>query len=313
MPPPRGRAWAHFRSTLVAVALAFHALPAEAQAPLDAPICVEPARVDFGPPDLELDRALRAAAPLLVPPARAWRFGSTAEECTGTARIRLLGHRSPDVHYSVHVELPEQPTRSIIVESELPMGTFAVAEAICVNALLLLGQPGRVVPPSDRPLHLWIAPSATLGLHTATLGSELGVTWQPSAALWLAASLGLEGFGSGSSTTGKYQYSVLQAAIVGGWRWEIRRLVLAAGLGLRQRTWWSHLQTAALHEHYDVGVALAGELRASVRVTRPLRVGLSARPSLGLEDMIVAAPGEPELFRVPRFLVQVALEFAIDL
>ncbi len=300
---------------VVAVLLLLVALtaPAHAQVVADTPACVEPVRNAAGEPDPEIDRALRAAVPLLLPPARSWRFATAPEDCGASARVRFTGHRVPEVRYLVEVQLPDQATQSLSVESHAAMGTFAVAEALCVNALLLLGQPLGAPVPTEHDFHLWLAPTATLGLQIATFGSELGVLWSVGPNAWFAASGGFEAFGSGSAPLGKYQSSAVQAAVLGGWRWHLRSVTLAAGLGLRERTWLSHLQTAALHEHYDVDLALAGELRALMRVSRPLRIGLVVRPSLGLEDVVVAAPGEAELFRVPRFLVQLALQFAIDL
>ncbi len=268
-----------------------------------------------GQADPELDRALRTAVPLILSPSRNWHFGPASADCDNAAHVMFRGHRHPDVHYLVEVQLPGQPTASLSVDARSGMGTFAVAEALCVNALLLLGQPTRpsVKSPPSHDVRLWLGPSVTAGTQIAVFGSELGVLWLPHSRLWLAGSVGFETFGNGSNALGKYQYSAIQTAVLAGWRWQFGRLDLAAGAGLRHRTWLSHLQTLALHEHFDVGVALVGELRASVRLSRALRLGLAARPSLGVEDVVVAAPGEPELFRVPRFLTQFAFEVAIDL
>lgn len=284
-----------------------------AQEVVDAPVCAEPVSDESGQPDPEVDRALHTVVPLIMAPSRAWRFGASTPECDGAARVRFRGHRQPQVHFVVEVQLPGQPTMSLSVDAPSSMGTFAVAEALCVNALLLLGQPTRPRVESRRDLRLWLGPSTTVGDQIAVFGSELGVEWVPRRQVWLAASVGFEAFGSGANTLGKFEYSALQTAVLGGWRWQLGRMGVAAGLGLRHRTWLSHLQTLALHEHYDVGLAIAGELRASVHVSRPLRIGLAWRPSLGLDDVIVAAPDEPELFRVPRFLMQFALEVAVEL
>ncbi len=289
------------------------AAPAQAAVADDAPVCLEPVFDDAGQPDPEIDHALRAAAPLIVPSLRAWRFGNTPEACEGGARVRFRGHRTPDVHYVVEVALPGQPTESLSVDSHSAMGTFAVAEALCVNALLLLGQPIRTPQPTDHHLRLWLAPTTTVGQDVAVGGSELGVRWNFADRWWLAGSVGFEGFGNGANAIGKFQYSVIQAAVHVGTRWQLGHFGLAAGLGLRERAWLSHLQTQALHEDYDLDLAVEAELRASVRLARMLRVGLVTRPSLALQDVIVAAPAESELFRVPRFLLQIALEVAIEL
>ena len=299
--------------TLCALPIAAHAQDAP-----EPSVCLEPVRDAAGVGDPEIDRVLHAAVPLIVTPARSWRFASNPDECGTAIRVRFIGHRVPEVRYSVEVELPGQPTESLSVESHAGMGTFAVAEALCVNALLLLGQPIR---PSAAPspalaehnLRLWLAPSATFGTRVAVFGSELGVRWWLRKPLWLAASVGFEGFGQGSNTLGQYQYSVGQVAIHGGWRWQLGRVGVTAGVGLRERIWLSHLQTQALHEDYDFDLALESEVRASIRVAQLVRLGLAARPSVALDEVVVAAPGEPDLFRVPRFLMQFAVEIAIEL
>lgn len=287
-------------------------LAVHAQAPNDAAVCVVPVVDVTGQPDRELDRALRAAVPLIVSPSRPWRFVAGPAECEGAARVRFIGHRTPEVRYAVEVELPGAATDTLYVDAHAGMGTFALAEALCVNALLLLGQP--VVPVQvDRHLRLWLAPTLTFGRHIAVGGSEVGFRWLFSDRLWIAGAIGFEAFGVGANARGTYQYSVVQAAVRVGARWQFDRLGLAAGLGVRERTWLSHLQTQALHQDYDFDFAVDSELRASVRVAHALQLGLAARPSLGLGDVSVAAPGEPPLLQVPRFLLQLAMEIAIDL
>ena len=277
--------------------------------------CVLPVVDELGQGDPEIDRALRAAAPLVLTSSRNWQFANAAAECGSPTRVRFRGHRSPQVHYAVEVELPGQPTASLSVDSQAAMGTFAIAEALCVNALLLLGQPIRPpAPVPDRTLRLWLAPTSTAGVDVAVFGSEVGVQWSFSEHLWLAGSVGFEAFGHGANAAGKYQYSVVQGAILGGWQWQPAPTVgLAVGVGLLERTWLSHLQTTALHEDYDFDIAVESEMRVSFRLTRTVRLDLAARPSLGLEDIVVAAPGESELFRVPHFLMQFAAQIGIDL
>ena len=298
------------------LSLAILLLPFAAHA-LDAaegPVCVEPVIDENGQGDVEIDRALRAAAPLILTTPRNWRFVSTPGECDGQTRVRFRGHRLPEVHYAVEVALPGQPTVTLAVESHATMGAFAVAEALCVNALLLLGQPIRPSPPADRQFQLWLAPATTFGSQVSVFGTELGVQWLPTESLWFAVSVGFEAFGQGSNAVGKYQFSVVDAAVLGGWRWQPwQRVGLAAGLGLRQRTWFSHLQTTALHEDFDFDIAVETELRVSFRVARSVRLGFAARPSYALEDIVVAAPGESELLRLPHFLMQCAVEIGIDL
>jgi hypothetical protein len=303
---------------LTAVALGFAVLTlpvsVHAEEPAERPVCVEPVVDENGQGDAEIDRALRAAAPLILTMPRDWRFVHEAVQCDGETRVRFRGHRLPEVHYAVEVTLPGQPTASLEVESHATMGAFAVAEALCVNALLLLGQPIRPSPPTERLFRLWVGPTATLGAQVAVMGTELGLQWQPTDSLWLAASVGFETFGHGSTSVGKYQFSVVDASVLGGWRWQPwRRVGVAAGVGLRERTWFSHLQTTALHEDFDFSLALESELRVSVRLARSVRLGVAARPSYALEDIVVAAAGESELLRLPHFLMQCAVEVGIDL
>ena len=304
----------------VLLAVAGSALPRFAlAAPNDAAlaagaVCVEPTRDSSGRPDPELDRALRAAVPLFGVGAQTWRFVDAAAACGPTTRLRFRGDREPEVRYVVEVEAPGEATVTLSVDARGGSGKFALAEALCVNALLLLGQPVRPVPaPLPQPLQLWLAPTATLGSQVAVFGSEIGLQWLANPHIWLAGSVGFEAFGTGAATLGRYQYSVIQVGLLAGWLWRTGHLRLGAGAGLRERTWLSHLQTTALHEHYDVGIAAAAEVRASLAITPGMRVGLALRPTLGLKDVSVAAPGEPELFRVPRLLFQTALEVALDL
>ncbi len=287
---------------------------AHAAEPTDGPVCLEPVRDEAGQPDPEIDRALRAAVPLIVTSSRAWRFGTTPQDCTGATRVRFLGHRVPEVRYTVEVQLPGQATESLAVDSHAGMGTFAVAEALCVNALLLLGQPIRQPQPSSElHLRLWLAPTGTFAPQVAVGGSEIGVNWRFLDHLWLAGSVGFEGFGSGANALGKYQYSVLEAAVHVGWRWQLGQLGLSAGLGLRERAWLSHLQTLALHEDYDLDLAVEAEGQVTLRLARMLRIGLAVRPSVALQDVTVAAPSESALLRVSRLLVQFAFQVAVEL
>lgn len=301
---------------LVIVFIVILPKPARAQPVLDGPVCVAPVVDESGHDDLEIDRALKAAAPLVVTTPRNWQFVGDPSECAGQPRVRFRGHRQPEVRYVVEVQLPGQPTASLAVESHAEMGAFAIAEALCVNALLLLGQPIRPSPPPpmDRAFQVWVAPTSTVGAQVAVGGSELGLLWLPTDAFWLAASFGFETFGHGATATGKYQYSVVQAALLGGWSWQPwERVGIAAGLGVRDRTWLSHLQTTALHEDYDVGIAIESEIRVTIRLARSLRLGLATRPSYSLGEIVVAAPGEPELLRAPHFLTQFAIQIGVEL
>ena len=94
--------------------------------------------------------------------------------------------------------------------------------------------------------------------------------------------------------------------------WRTDGATFSLGGGLRQHNWFSHLQTTALTNDYDLGVAVAAEVRGSIRLRGPLRLGLAVRPSWGLRDVELAANG-PVVFVLPRFLVQALVQIAVEL
>lgn len=277
-------------------------------------LCVEPVHNDLeNSTDPELDQALRAVIPLVVTRADSWKFAANGNCAPGSRTLRFVGHRQGEVRYTLELVSPDRPTTSLTVDSKIGVGAFAVAEALCVNALLLLGEPIRSPVEKRSRWMLWVGPSMTLGNDLAVEGSEIGARWIPLHHWWVALHVGFEGFGTGSNPIGRYQYSMFQFSFFTGWMWRLGEWSFSTGVGLRQQNWLSHLQTTALHQDYDVGLAVAGELRAAVHVRGPLRLGLALRPSWNLPEIVLAPDQGPDVFRVPHLLLQTSLQIAVDL
>lgn len=275
-------------------------------------VCIEPVLDDDGQPDPELMRALHTALPLVVRHANHWQLDG---QCSGAVpRVQIRGHRDPNLRYAIVVTLPDGSERSLVMDAHVGAGPFVLAEALCVNVLLLLGEPIR--PRADPGLSqwlLWVAPAATFGNGVRVVGTEIGLRWVSRTGFWLGGNAGFEAFGSGSNGLGQYQYSVAQVGLFGGWIWRMDGYALSLGFGLREHNWFSHLQTTGLSNHYDVGIAAAGEVRGSVRVSGPLRLALAVRPSWGLREVEFSDAGGPVVFSLPRFLMQVLVQVAVEL